>query len=564
MKHAVPVVTLLLSAAAAASALTPLDEVYPAIPFEARVTDTLGNPLDAAGLSVAFRLYDVPTGGTALYSESQTIDVVDGVLGATIGGPTGAPLLELFRNNSQLYLGITLGSDSEMVPRTLVGAAGHAIHANTAENAVGDITPNSITVNGQEVVDPTGTWVGTSGGPGGVPGPTGPTGPAGPTGPGGPQGIQGVAGPTGPEGPTGPGGASLPIFEPSFSSSVAAIDVKNNGSGRVASFVKSTGSGKTLYAANYVGEDAISAEAHGASGNAAQFLSFGATTDPSVYVKSTGDAPALWVARSASTDIASYMAGGLALGHLDVNNAELLPLVRLVPDAGDGSPLFSLSVPGAFGLAVPRVTLDAQASGQGPKLEMFNNAGNLGVRLEVSEGDGNGAELELRNWAGEPTIVLDAEYGTNGVGRVICDVLEIRGGADLVEGFATRGSAIEPGTVLVIDAAGTGELVTSSRAYDARVAGIVSGAGGVSPGLRLGQEGVLDGDTQVALTGRVYARCSTENGPIRPGDLLTTANLAGHAMKATDTRRALGAILGKAMTPLDEETGLVLVLVALQ
>ena len=49
-----------------------------------------------------------------------------------------------------------------------------------------------------------------------------------------------------------------------------------------------------------------------------------------------------------------------------------------------------------------------------------------------------------------------------------------------------------------------------------------------------------------------------------PGDRLTTASLAGHAMKAADAQRAAGAVLGKAMTSLDEGTGLVLVLVDLQ
>ena len=90
------------------------------------------------------------------------------------------------------------------------------------------------------------------------------------------------------------------------------------------------------------------------------------------------------------------------------------------------------------------------------------------------------------------------------------------------------------------------------------------GAGGVNHGIRMGQDGVLDGDTLVAMTGRVYVRCSAENGAITPGDLLTTAALEGHAMRATDGARSFGAVIGKAMSSLDEGTGLVLVLVNLQ
>ena len=56
---------------------------------------------------------------------------------------------------------------------------------------------------------------------------------------------------------------------------------------------------------------------------------------------------------------------------------------------------------------------------------------------------------------------------------------------------------------------------------------------------------------------------SHEN-PIEPGDLLTTANLPGHAMKVIDHIKAQGAVLGKAMSSLESGQGLVLVLVTLQ
>ena len=48
------------------------------------------------------------------------------------------------------------------------------------------------------------------------------------------------------------------------------------------------------------------------------------------------------------------------------------------------------------------------------------------------------------------------------------------------------------------------------------------------------------------------------NGPIEPGDLLTTSNVPGHAMKVSDYERAQGAILGKAMSSLESGRGPVL------
>ena len=48
------------------------------------------------------------------------------------------------------------------------------------------------------------------------------------------------------------------------------------------------------------------------------------------------------------------------------------------------------------------------------------------------------------------------------------------------------------------------------------------------------------------------------------GDLLTTSDVPGHAMKVVDSGKAQGAVLGKAMTRLEGGRGLVLVLVSLQ
>jgi hypothetical protein len=68
----------------------------------------------------------------------------------------------------------------------------------------------------------------------------------------------------------------------------------------------------------------------------------------------------------------------------------------------------------------------------------------------------------------------------------------------------------------------------------------------------------------VALTGRVYCGVDAANGPITPGDLLTTSAVPGYAMRVTDHGKAQGAIIGKAMSALPEGRGLILVLVALQ
>jgi hypothetical protein len=151
-------------------------------------------------------------------------------------------------------------------------------------------------------------------------------------------------------------------------------------------------------------------------------------------------------------------------------------------------------------------------------------------------------------------------------GTTSTKVLEITGGADLAEHFdIDGGETLLPGTVVSIDPSKPGQLREAREAYDKTVAGIISGAGEVQPGMLMGQAGTLaSGKYPVALTGRVYCRVDARLGAIRPGDLLTTSTTAGHAMKAADGGLAQGAIIGKAMTGLETGRGLVLVLVSLQ
>jgi hypothetical protein len=203
-----------------------------------------------------------------------------------------------------------------------------------------------------------------------------------------------------------------------------------------------------------------------------------------------------------------------------------------------------------------------------------------GVAIKAENTNSNGIAL----WAvtsGTDATIVATQNGTADVirgftptglkfrvtntGRVVTPVVEITGGSDLAEPFAMSGEdEIPAGALVVIDDRNPGQLRMSDQPYDNRVAGVVSGAGGVNPGLTLSQQDKFDGDRNVALTGRVYALADASCGPIRPGDLLTTSSRPGHAMKATDPERSHGAVIGKAMSSLDSGTGLVLVLVNLQ
>ncbi|WP_129593367.1 hypothetical protein [Streptomyces sp. C] len=65
----------------------------------------------------------------------------------------------------------------------------------------------------------------------------------------------------------------------------------------------------------------------------------------------------------------------------------------------------------------------------------------------------------------------------------------------------------------------------------------------------------------VALAGQVYAKVDASYGAISVGDLLTTSPTGGYAMRVDDRGRAIGAIMGKALSSMSSGTGLVRMLV---
>lgn len=211
------------------------------------------------------------------------------------------------------------------------------------------------------------------------------------------------------------------------------------------------------------------------------------------------------------------------------------------------------------------VAIEAEEGGGGAQIILRNDSGSQRVQIDA-DGTQDEGFITVYNGAGVASITLDGE-DTSGNGRIITQILEITGGSDLSEQFDLSPGAAkaEPGMVVCIDPANPGRLTVCTASYDRTVAGIISGAGGVRPGMMMGQKDtVANGEHPVALTGRVYVWADATFGPIQPGDLLTTSATPGHAMKANDLAKAQGAIIGKAMTSLDSEMGLVLVIVTLQ
>jgi hypothetical protein len=310
---------------------------------------------------------------------------------------------------------------------------------------------------------------------------------------------------------------------------------------------------------------------------------------------SNGLTRALVSGENAGGVVTLYQADGSGSGAiLDGNNGEGAGQLTLYQGDGQvGAALYGDDGQGSGALSLRKTNGDPGARLYGGpnngSLLLYNNAGNLHTGIyswENEEGvvsvrnrfgnetiylwgrnsqDTAGGQIGLKKNDGTQTITLNADH--NGEGRITTQVLQITGGSDLSEQFDVNAinNVLKPGMLVSIDPENPGELTLSTNAYDRTVAGVLSGAGGVKPGMLMGQVGTAaNGRHPVALTGRVYCQVDASHGAIRPGDLLTTSETPGHAMKATDHARAQGAIIGKAMTSLESGKGLVLVLVSLQ
>lgn len=103
------------------------------------------------------------------------------------------------------------------------------------------------------------------------------------------------------------------------------------------------------------------------------------------------------------------------------------------------------------------------------------------------------------------------------------------------------------GNVLELDPDHPGFYRTARGSYSCLVARVVSAA----PGVILEKPG--KSEALLVLLGIVRVKACAENGPIRPGDLLTTASIPDYAMRYNEPASCEGTLIGKALEPLKEK-----------
>jgi hypothetical protein len=207
--------------------------------------------------------------------------------------------------------------------------------------------------------------------------------------------------------------------------------------------------------------------------------------------------------------------------------------------------------------ASPQEALVGQTNGTGPALRgNSTNAAGLAVLASVSAAAAN---LFIGR------VGVANVFRVDGAGEVFAAVYNT-GGADFAEAVdAVAGvDAYEPGDVMVIAEGQDRSVDRASEPYARTVIGIYS----TKPGILASPYPVDDprraGKLPLAMIGIVPCKVSAENGAIARGDLLVTSSTPGHAMRGTDLTRMTGAIVGKALEPLANGKGVILVAVTLQ
>lgn len=147
--------------------------------YQGRLTNNSGGPITSAQ-TVYFSIWrggsaTTANSGTQLFRERQAISPdANGVFEALIGSGT-AELNTLkptdFFTSQTLHLQVAVGTAGNvLLPRALLTSVGYAF---IADNAVGNITPRSVSIRGYgQVIDSSGNWTGKpiGGGGGGIPG----------------------------------------------------------------------------------------------------------------------------------------------------------------------------------------------------------------------------------------------------------------------------------------------------------------------------------------------------------------------------------------------------------
>lgn len=100
--------------------------------YQGKLTDSTGRAVQDSNYPVTFRLYTVPSGGSAFWSETQSVQTKNGLFAVLLGSVTPVGSVP---DGGALYLGMEVGA-VELTPRLRLVSAAYAYKADTANYAL--------------------------------------------------------------------------------------------------------------------------------------------------------------------------------------------------------------------------------------------------------------------------------------------------------------------------------------------------------------------------------------------------------------------------------------------
>jgi len=96
-----------------------------------------GDPVADASYEMVFSIYDVASGGSAIWTETKNVQTQNGLYSVLLGSTT--PLTATILSGTEKYLGIKVGTDTEMTPRKRIVSVAYAIVSDNAYSLGGKV-----------------------------------------------------------------------------------------------------------------------------------------------------------------------------------------------------------------------------------------------------------------------------------------------------------------------------------------------------------------------------------------------------------------------------------------
>lgn len=587
------------------------------ISYQGMILDGNNMPLQGSH-QLNISIYTAPNNGVALFTESHTVTVTNGIFSVIIGSVNAVPVSMDF--GAPYYLGVSVDGGTELQPRTPFASVPYALHAVLADGLTPGATGAVTSINGVEgditLKGGGGTTVNKAGnvitisssGAGGI----------------GIQGVQALDGSMAITDPNGPV-ASIGVAEGGITTAKlgdGSVTTAKIGDGSVTlPKISKTGAQKGEVI-TFDGSDIIWSPVVGGGGLTLPYAGSTASPSTAFSITTTGTGRAGYFAiTNASNSNPVLVADQAGLGNAilaNITNANNIRPGILVQNGGKGlggsftnssatndiAALYATTagtgpavegyinttgtgVAGYFSIDNTQSRTDAlvaQHAGSGDALHAIAlNNGDAVYGLHTGAGGSAGnfritsqsnAQAAIRCYTFGTGTALIADHGgasgniaifqSSSVAKARIDKTgkgffnggTQASGADVAEAFDVTGgrSGYEPGDVLVIATTADRTVEKSNEPYSYLVAGVYA----TKPGVLLTEHDIdesIDQMVPMGVVGVIPTKVTGENGAIHRGDLLVTSSTAGHAMRGDRDRVETGMVIGKALEDFDGTGG---------